>query len=435
MVAKFNFSIFKEATWIVAGQMVNVVAALLLIKVLTQAISPQQYGLYSLLMTFVFFQTQVLMGGTNAAIGRYYSIGVSENNVANYFTGSMKLLRRIFSFTFAFGLIIAISAYFFGLAGYFNLIIVLTIYAILSAYRASLSRIQNSARQRLMVAFHNALDAILRIPAVLLLIGFLSASVIWVLAALTIACIIAILPQHIFLKKHIADKSHNHSPKPDERSWFHDIWQFSKPYYFWTFIVWAQQSSARWTLEIFSGTKDVGLFTVMYQLSYSPIVLMIAMLSTFLQPIFYDKTKVVGNLATGDDKTKSWTSYMLIFGLFAAMAGFLLSKFYYAEFFKLFVSQNYAIYSYLMPNLVAAGVFFGLGEMFQLKLQSDMQPKLISKIRVSSGIIGILLNILCVRYYGIVGLVHAIMLYSIGNLALFVFYHHKTTRLNDRVEN
>ena len=81
-----------------------------------------------------------------------------------------------------------------------------------------------------------------------------------------------------------------------------------------------------------------------------------------------------------------------------------------------------------MPWLVLAAVLFGMSEVLLLKLQGDMKSVLLSKLKVITGLFGILLNYIGVLFMGMQGLVGGIVIFSVFNLFIFLVYANKQIR-------
>ena len=71
--------IMIESGWIVFGQIVAVIGSLILVKVLTERLTPTQYGELALGLTVAGLVNQVVMGGISSGMSRFYSVAVEKN--------------------------------------------------------------------------------------------------------------------------------------------------------------------------------------------------------------------------------------------------------------------------------------------------------------------------------------------------------------------
>ncbi|MEK7323064.1 MAG: oligosaccharide flippase family protein, partial [Pseudomonadota bacterium] len=153
----------KEGGWIVIGQIATVLGALVLVRVLTEYLEPTQYGQLALGLTIAGLVNQVVMGGVTAGIGRFYSIAAEKNDLPGYLHASCRLMGYATVVTAAIAVVIMAGLLWLGYSQWMGLAAVALVLSILSGYNASLSGIQNAARQRAIVAFHSGLDAWLKI--------------------------------------------------------------------------------------------------------------------------------------------------------------------------------------------------------------------------------------------------------------------------------
>ena len=63
--------------------------------------SPEELGAVALSMTFVTFTTQVIMGGLQAGIGRYFSIAKKSKELDAYFLAVKKIMLTVVFFIFS----------------------------------------------------------------------------------------------------------------------------------------------------------------------------------------------------------------------------------------------------------------------------------------------------------------------------------------------
>src|SRR5690348_13843427 len=66
--------LLKEGGWVLFGQVIAVVGAVVLVRVMTQYLRPEQYGNLSLAITLGTLVGQVVIAGLAAGIVRYFPI-------------------------------------------------------------------------------------------------------------------------------------------------------------------------------------------------------------------------------------------------------------------------------------------------------------------------------------------------------------------------
>ena len=73
-----------EGLWVSIGQIFSVLSALVLVKVLTENLSPNDYGYLALALTLAGLVNQVFLGGIANGFSRYFSVANEEDDINNY---------------------------------------------------------------------------------------------------------------------------------------------------------------------------------------------------------------------------------------------------------------------------------------------------------------------------------------------------------------
>ena len=145
---KRTLILFKEGWWIVLGQIVTVMGMLALVRVLTEYLSPDEYGQLTLGLTIAGLVNQVVMGGINNGIGRYYSISAEKGDLWGYLRASGQLLGYATIVVVIISVVLLSSLFVTNYSHWIGLAIAVLVFSILSGYNSALSGVQNAARQR-----------------------------------------------------------------------------------------------------------------------------------------------------------------------------------------------------------------------------------------------------------------------------------------------
>ena len=105
--------------------------------------------------------------------------------------------------------------------------------------------------------------------------------------------------------------------------------------------------------------------------------------------------------------------FLLVVFLYAS------SHILHAPYFALIVPNDYQSYSSYMGLVVIAGFFAGLGELFLLKFQRDMRVIAVRNIRLACSIFGVISIFMGAKYFGIDGVIYALLVTSVINFILF----------------
>jgi len=195
-------------------------------------------------------------------------------------------------------------------------------------------------------------------------------------------------------------------------SWVRQMWTYSWPFLIFGIFTWMQQSSDRWAIEAFSGTREVGLYAVLFQLGYTPIALVSGMAMTFVAPIFYQRAGDATDPSRNANVHRlAW--HITLFSLLITLTGFLMTLGLHERIFRLLVAAEFRAVSYLLPWTVLAGGIFAAGQMLALKLMSDMKPALMMRAKITTALFGVIFNMYGASFAGLHGIIGALVAFSV----------------------
>ena len=398
----------KEGRWIVFGQIVTVFGSLVLVRVVTEHLTPAQYGQLALGLTLAGLVKQVVIGGILNGVGRYYSIAAEKHDLYGYLKASWRLMTFAAVAIAAIGVVLIICLWLLGYSQWYGLAATTLIFSLFSSFNSSFNAIQNAARQRWIVAFHGGMDAWLKIPLVLGLILWLGASSTVVVLGYAFSSLLVAGSQVFFVRQMIPRER---EATDDSARWLKQIWSFSVPFMSWGVFTWAQLSSDRWFLESFAGARAVGLYTVLFQLGYAPVNMLTGLVIDFIGPVLFQRS--------GDarDQTRNRNVHRVVLLITATSVlltgfGFLVASGMHGVIFKYLVAGTYRDASYLLPWMVVAGGLFATGQVLSLKLLSEMRAHAMIRVKIVTALAGIALNFVGAATFGLIGIVAAVLAFG-----------------------
>lgn len=399
----------QEGSWIILGQIVSVLASLVLVRVLTEKLSPVEYGQLSLGLTVAGLVNQVVMGGITAGIGRFYSIAAEKQDLGGYLHATRRLMLYATMAVVVISMLVFIGLLWLGYSNWIALAASALFFSVFSAFNSILSGIQNAARQRAIVALHGSLDSWLKIAFALVVMFWLGNSSTAVVIGYACSSVLITLSQLFFLFITISDQKLQTSAN---HQWLQQMWDYSLPFSTWGVFTWMQQVSDRWALQTFASTNAVGNYVVLYQLGYTPILLATGLIMSFLAPILYQRSgDTTNNVRNSEVHRLSWriTQLSLLLTLFGVTLAFFLHEWL----FNLLVAKEYRGISHFFPWVVLAGGLFAAGQMLSLKLMSEMKSSSLTIVKIFVALIGIGCNLLGASYAGVQGVVGALVVFSV----------------------
>ena len=408
----------KEGGWILFGQIVSVLGALVLVRVLTEYLDPAAYGELALGLTIAGLVNQVVTGGVTAGIGRFYSIAAEKGDLSGYLQASRKLMGFAILAIGVIALALMAGLIWTNQTQWLSLTAAVLVFSVLTGLNSSLSGVQNAARQRSIVALHSGMDAWLKIGLAVGVMLWLGTSSTAVVIGYTLSAMFVSLSQLHFLRRllRLQDKK---GSNPVSEKWCSQMWAYSWPFSAWGVFTWLQLSSDRWALESFATTQEVGQYVVVFQLGYTPIVLVTGLMTSFLGPILYQRSGV----ATDNNRNVSvhhlaWRITGL--SLICTALAFLFTLVLHDWLFLLLVAEPFRASSHYLPWVVLAGGLFAAGQMLALKLMSEMKIGTMTSAKITTALIGILCNILGAWLFGLAGVVAGLLVFSCLYFGWFV---------------
>jgi O-antigen/teichoic acid export membrane protein len=399
----------KELFQVGLGQGLAALGGIVGVRLLTYVMAPVSYGELALSMTFLLLVQQVIMGPVTNGFARYFTIAQEKGSVNEYLKSVRHLLVKSSSLTL---LVYAISLVGLALSNnwYWAGLLSLTfLYTLVVNYNIALDNIQNAALQRIIVAWHQVLSQWLRFvlaAGFILLIG--STSSIAMLGYL-VSAIVVIASQWYFFKRipFTPTRGGGEIPRDVQASdWEHQIIQFALPFSMWGIFTWAQMSADRWALQTFESTTTVGLYTVIYQLGYYPVILLTGVFVQFISPLLYRR---VGD-ATEIQKVRStqrFTNRLVIGALIFTGILIVFAWLLKGVIFRFLVAPEYWEVSYLLPAMTLSGGLFAAGQISTLTALNNKQPHILLKPKIITGVLGVMLSFIGAYFWALNGVVGA----------------------------
>jgi len=131
-----------------------------------------------------------------------------------------------------------------------------------------------------------------------------------------------------------------------------------------------------------------------------------------LTPIFFQRAgDASDSLRNANVSSLSWR--LTGFALAATGVFFLLTLCIHRQIFRLFVGNQYASISYLLPWMLLSGGIFASGQTITLNLMSQMKTRAMAKVKITTAVFGILFNYSGAYLFGIKGVVSGGVLFSV----------------------
>ncbi len=407
--------IIKESIWLTLGQIFSIIGSLFVVRILTDNLSIEQFGELSLSLSIAAFVGQVILGGFINGFSRFYSIAENKNDLLAYFKSVQRLLLKALLVTFLVFFFIS-----FFLEDIFKIkqkliILPVFLFTYLSSCNAAFSGILSAARKRKIVTFLSAAELVIKILMLLLFFSINKKNSYFVIYSSLVSFILIIFLQIRTINKLVS--KNKVSSIQNNISWDLLIWKFSYPFSIWGIFTSLQVASDKWALNRFSDLRNVGIYSIVYQFGWSPISLITNLFMNLISPILYSK---VGDMENKDNNSHNTKILFLltVISLILTLFVFFLTFFFHKSIFEILVSISFRKFSYLLPYVVLASGLFATGQILSIKLLTDLDTKKLMSIKISTAIFGFVFNFIGVYFFGIIGAIIGLNLFS---LFYFIF--------------
>lgn len=404
-----------ELFWVALGQIAVALGAIVGVRLLTEALSPTEYGQVALAMTLVGLTNQTLLGPISGATLRFFAPAQEAGQLLAFIGGSKRLLYEATTVLGVITLSVCVGLAVFGRANSIILAIPAFVFALLTGYGTVLDGMQNAARQRIVVAWHDSLAVWLRFLLAVALISAFGAYSYVALMGYVVASMVVLVSQYLFFRHRmfslVSESDSSTSPNQVDL-WAARMQRYALPFATWGVFTWLQVSSDRWTLQFFVGTAAVGLYTALYQLGYYPIVLLSTMAMQLAMPISFSRA------GDGSDPTRLKAAHKLNLQLVASalgvtVMGVLLAIWFHGAIFSLFVAPEYRVVSSLMPLIVLGAGLFASGQMASITLLAQNNSRAMIAPKIGTALVGLAANFIGARWFGVKGVAVASIVFGV----------------------
>lgn len=405
----------SDAFWLACGQMSYAVGLVALVKLLSSHLALSQFGELSLILTIVTLASQSVLGSIGQGIGRFYLISIEQRDFIGFSRAAFRAYISGTLFILMLGVAgISIFYYYFSYDPK-NLIIVL-LYSVVACCCDVLNGLHNLAKNRMFWFVGVGIDVWLRIILIISFFKIFNPSVFLALLGYLISSIF-ILVFHVIVSNRLNIRFSNNYTSVNSSvnsDWNSLIFGFSWPFMLWGVFAWVQQSSDRWSLNFFGSLDQVGAYSALFQLGYTPMVMLGGLVMSYFSPRLYRSVE----FNNGSNSLDGLISRLLLFGMTLLCISFVSSFFVKEYILRFILPENYTDYFYVFPFFVMSGGFFAISQVFSAKLLAGLLQRKLMSIKIVSSIVSVVLNFICGFFFDLPGVVFAVVLFNVFLLLL-----------------
>jgi len=148
----------KEVTWVVLGQVLATLGSLVGVRVLTGMLSPSTYGELALGMTAIGLVYQVVFWPLSSGAVRFYAPATEDKDLGGYLNAVRRLALLATGAVVFLTPLVIMGLFITAHAEWLPIAVAAIIFVIFSGNNDILSEIQNAARHRYIMVFHQAME-------------------------------------------------------------------------------------------------------------------------------------------------------------------------------------------------------------------------------------------------------------------------------------
>jgi len=408
----------REFIWVGFGQAAAVLGSLVGVRLLTGVLSPEVYGELALGMTLATLVHQVALGPLCAPASRFFAPAREKGELASFLTALRKLFAQATGIVLLLAGVVCLVLLLTGQIKWLWLALAAFGFALFSGYNYFLDSMQNAARQRSVVAWHQALASWGRFLVAVGMALWLGATSTVAMLGYGFATMLVLGSQWWFFRRKLQPAG-DAAPTGDGsvQRWQKQMFAYAWPFAAWGVFSWAQTASDRWALQMFVSTRDVGLYAVLFQLGYYPISLLSGLMVQLVSPIFFQRAgDATDELRMKRVYTINWRLTMAT--LILTGISTLLASSLHSFIFRWLVAPEYRNISWLLPGMVLAGGLFATGQFVSISLFIETETRILILPKIATAVIGVLLNIIGAAWFSVSGVVGACVVTS----AVYMFW-------------
>jgi O-antigen/teichoic acid export membrane protein len=412
----------RELVWVLLGQMVALLGGILGVKVLTTMLGPEGYGELALGMTMAGLLHMLIYGPIEQVVLRFVSVYRDKKQLNLFF----HTLRRLHVFAGIAVFSIAIVAALF-VNGYIGaewgwLVGIAALFGIFNGLNASFISLQNALRHRRIVAFHQGLDAWLRLGLAAFALYLFRDSGYVALLGYVLGMLLIATSQIVFASrnKEISASWKLASLNQEARvQVLQQFFHYGAP--FAAFAIFAAISTYgdRWIVLFLRGESEVGIYTAILQIANVPILFFVGVINQLVVPIIFERAGALSTLeqVVSSNRLLHQTGmvYVVVMLTFTGIA-----YFFGEELILILTTPTFAEYSDVLWVLVLGLALANIAQLLVVKGLSHNRTTLYVVPKFAQACAFLALAYLLVSAFGVTGMAWALCLSSIVYLASVV---------------
>jgi len=395
-----------EFLWNTLAQIIQMIGAIFIIKLLAMYLTKGEYGIYVLLNSILALFMILPFNAISHGITRHVAKYINTSNYKNFFSISF-LSQVIIFFLILVISIISVNFIDFELKPYINLLFILALTEII---KTTLRSIENANRKRKKIAISSFFEFTAKIFVIYLCQNFQLISIENILIIIIVGNLLSII---ILMTNNYSNIKFNISS--ESITILVPIILFSTPLIFSQLFGWVRDMSSRWILQSSLDNESVAVFALIATLAAIIPNGIYSLLGSYILPILYQN----------EEKNKGYTRNMMFYlipKLFLGTIIIFIPIYYLQEFIiELLADKKYIEYSWMLPYMYLVFSVYIISMVASYDIYVKKQTKILIYPSILSAIIAVVSGVYFINTYDLMG---AMISYSLTYLSysISIFY-------------
>jgi O-antigen/teichoic acid export membrane protein len=387
------------AIWIAVGQAASLVGNFALLNLLTSNLSVTSYGYFALWMAVALFVRQVLYDPISIVTAKE---AIERRILSPARLGAIEVVRHATNRSWAVAVVLCVGllvVYSFPICRNDLIACVIAAIAYLAANGAQgiYVNVLNTLKRRRVAAIAVSSDAIVKLGFVFLFLTVFGHGAIYALYAVAASAVV------VFIWVRMA-AMRVEAPSGGDPSELHRamvaLVVSSLPLVAPKFLVSLRDVGDRVFMASYIGIDDFAAYSVLLQIGFLPMSLLIGMIQTYAGPDIY---RAATGVEDGACKVlRHLTVYLRVLILASALA-VIASVLIGGPVLRLLVGEQYAQYSGFLPLFVAAGSVAGLAGLLNVAALGVFPSRVAAVLMLVSVVVGLAIHLGMIALYGFAG--------------------------------
>jgi O-antigen/teichoic acid export membrane protein len=409
----------KELLWVIAGQIAVAIGGFAAIKLLTNQMGAESYGLLAIGMTMAGALGMFVYGPMSQVALRYFPICRERGELSSFVRILIASQRKVALVILLMSvLLLPLVAEFAGM-GWAELLFSSLLFGVVSGAFTMMVALQSAMRQRPSLAFFQSLDVWLRLAAALLLLCWLGNAGSIGLAGFALGSLVVVLLQGWTLRSQFITTHSGRVECGIDKKLYGEFGDYARPFVLFSGFSVVSQYADRWILQISEGEGSVGIYVAIYQIAAAVVTILVSVITQFVVPIIFERA---GSMETNDQRVQSNRLVDRTVGVTSIIMGVMVvTSYLYGEWLvKIATNEQFSIHANLLWILMLGLAFFNIAQLYVLRGLNLTRSYIYLVPKAVQAVSFILVALILVGEFGMLGIGIALCASSLLYLLMVV---------------